>query len=206
MVALICVGLGFLVWPAWKIFMLFNLVAVGAVLVTVGYHRREGVDPISRTDLIRVSATHAGAAGTGVVAVSMLGTVAGALAWPLLLLAAVTSPWTLAFVARRTGAARHPTGTVVALADAPSPDVHTDVGPLPSLVLPSAVDALSDQELCRVWRASFSALQSARTSVARMQMVRLRQASLDELERRNPPALGAWLARDHEPPAGRTST
>ncbi|MGW1339501.1 hypothetical protein ACWCOV_00500 [Kribbella sp. NPDC002412] len=52
---------------------------------------------------------------------------------------------------------------------------------------------LSDDELVLAWRASFPALQSA-TSVQRLRIVAERQEYLDELERRNPRGLAAWLA------------
>jgi hypothetical protein len=54
--------------------------------------------------------------------------------------------------------------------------------------------ALSDDELCRQWRFSFTALADARSAGLRVQVVRARQLYLDEIERRHPLELQAWLA------------
>jgi hypothetical protein len=53
---------------------------------------------------------------------------------------------------------------------------------------------LSDDALCLVWRASFSALERAQSPAERARIVDARRAYLDELERRNPPGVAAWLA------------
>lgn len=54
--------------------------------------------------------------------------------------------------------------------------------------------ALSDDELCRQWRFSFTALADASTPELRAEVVRARQLYLDEIERRHPRELQAWLA------------
>jgi hypothetical protein len=56
----------------------------------------------------------------------------------------------------------------------------------------SAIRALSDEELCWSWRASYTALLAA-PEVARLELVTLRQAYLEDLERRNPRGMRAWL-------------
>ena len=56
-----------------------------------------------------------------------------------------------------------------------------------------AVDALGDSELCRQWRHSYVTLQRANTVAARLRIVARRQTYLDELERRAPQQLDAWL-------------
>jgi hypothetical protein len=53
--------------------------------------------------------------------------------------------------------------------------------------------ALSTAELCRHWQDSFEALGHATTAAARLRIVEARQHCLDELERRDPIALKAWL-------------
>jgi hypothetical protein len=53
--------------------------------------------------------------------------------------------------------------------------------------------ALSDDELCRQWRFSFTALAEARSPDQRAEVVRARQLYLDEIERRHPLELQAWL-------------
>jgi hypothetical protein len=63
------------------------------------------------------------------------------------------------------------------------------------LRLPAAahVGALSDAELCLEWRRSFTVLQAAESALHRARVVDVRQALLDEMERRNPSALRSWL-------------
>jgi hypothetical protein len=53
---------------------------------------------------------------------------------------------------------------------------------------------LSDDALCQAWRASFSALQSARSPAQRLWVVDERRAYLEELESRNARGIAAWLA------------
>ncbi len=57
-----------------------------------------------------------------------------------------------------------------------------------------APDALSDEALCRAWRASFSALQRASSPTQRLRIVDERRAYLDEIERRTAHGMAAWLA------------
>ena len=52
----------------------------------------------------------------------------------------------------------------------------------------------STADLCRQWRESYDALRQARTDVQRLRIVMERQRCLDELDRRDPEGLQAWLA------------
>jgi hypothetical protein len=52
----------------------------------------------------------------------------------------------------------------------------------------------STAELCRQWRESYEALRGARTDNQRLRIVMERQRCLDELGRRDPEGLQAWLA------------
>jgi len=54
--------------------------------------------------------------------------------------------------------------------------------------------ALSTNDLCREWMATYGELAGAPSSAARLRIVMKRQRCLDELERRNPEGLQAWLA------------
>jgi hypothetical protein len=100
-------------------------------------------------------------------------------------LAALTSPVAVRLVWRRTTAA----------ADGPttSPAEHPahQSGALDRPV--TTVAALTDAELCRLWRGTFWELQARRAPDQVLRMVALRQSCLDELERRHPSALHAWL-------------
>jgi hypothetical protein len=56
------------------------------------------------------------------------------------------------------------------------------------------VPAVPDDELCRRWRQSFTALAQASDCRVRLEVVRARQLYLDEIERRHPAELQTWLA------------
>ena len=55
------------------------------------------------------------------------------------------------------------------------------------------LNGLDDQELCRLWRESFWVLRRPASPGTLACLVALRRACLDELERRDAPALHAWL-------------
>ncbi|QNN51868.1 hypothetical protein [Nocardioides mesophilus] len=54
-------------------------------------------------------------------------------------------------------------------------------------------DLVAVEDLCLAWQSSFLALKRCTTPEARLRVVAERQACLDELERRDPEALHAWL-------------
>jgi hypothetical protein len=121
---------------------------------------------------------------TILVSLSSLGTLAG----PLLALAVLTSPWTVRLAIR------------VALRPRPAETSAQQRTLHPQLVRVAlqasdwtgAVRALSDEELCTSWRASYAIMQAAPVADW-VELVTLRQAYLDELERRNPRGMRAWL-------------
>jgi hypothetical protein len=53
---------------------------------------------------------------------------------------------------------------------------------------------LDDQQLCRLWRESFWVLSNPAPPGTALYLVALREACLDEMERRDAGALHAWLA------------
>ncbi|WP_432937016.1 hypothetical protein ACQPXM_24185 [Kribbella sp. CA-253562] len=61
-------------------------------------------------------------------------------------------------------------------------------GPLPD------AGSLDDEALCLAWRRSFVQLEAARSAAERLAVVERRQQYLDELHRRSPQGLAAWLA------------
>jgi hypothetical protein len=63
-----------------------------------------------------------------------------------------------------------------------------------------ALDALTDEQLCRAWRASYAALQRQSSAARAVTAVAERQRYLDELERRNPDGFAAWLASGAQSP------
>lgn len=55
-------------------------------------------------------------------------------------------------------------------------------------------DQMDDGDICLAWCSSYVALQRVRTAESRLRVVQMRAIYLDELERRDPGALGAWMA------------
>ena len=66
----------------------------------------------------------------------------------------------------------------------------------PTLTVPTH---LSDHDLCLAWESSSRALRRCTTTSARLEVVRVRQACLDELERRQPDAVRAWVLAGADP-------
>ncbi|HET6987010.1 MAG TPA: hypothetical protein VFI00_10350 [Kribbella sp.] len=67
------------------------------------------------------------------------------------------------------------------------------VGHIPGRRFRRRKGALTTAELCRQWRDSYDALRHASSAAARLRIVEARQHYLDELERRHPLGLKAWL-------------
>ncbi|MBA2465500.1 MAG: hypothetical protein H0V42_11090 [Nocardioidaceae bacterium] len=196
---LACMGVGLLIWSLSSVVALYTVGAVAAGAATAGYYTRDDKVPMPRGPLMTVTATQAGAGGVGMVAVPVLVTMAGPLALPMLLLAVITSPWAFRWLERQS----LPGGQSAMETSCQQEGQHDEVwettalavveSPAPTFAQPPAVRDLSDQELCQVWRVSFRALHRAHTTASRQRVVSLRQAYLDEFERRNPAALSAWL-------------
>ena len=76
-------------------------------------------------------------------------------------------------------------------------------GPLTPASTLEVPDHLSDEDLCLAWQSSLRALATCRTVEQLLTVVEGREACLDELERRDPLAVQAWLhngARPASPP------
>lgn len=106
------------------------------------------------------------AAWTAVVAIAGFAVLLGVGVAGLVLLLAATSPQLLRWCTRRPQ-------------DTPSANIKTET---------------STGELCRQWQESYDALRRATSPAARLRIVEARQRCLDELERRDPDGLNAWLA------------
>jgi len=59
---------------------------------------------------------------------------------------------------------------------------------------PEELAALDEVSLCLAWRRSFTLLGAASSPAERMAVVRHREQCLDELQRRYPRGLAAWLS------------
>jgi hypothetical protein len=105
------------------------------------------------------------------------------IALALVLLAVVTSPATLSLL--------HGRGPATPSA-APPPIEYLPQAPGP--VGASPIADMDTHELCHEWRRTYLALQAARFPSASLRIVSRRQLLLDEIERRNPAAMSAWLA------------
>ncbi len=66
--------------------------------------------------------------------------------------------------------------------------------PVPPPSASVVVADLDDHELCALWRRTFWELQDHRTPDELHRMIAVRRECLDELERRNPAAMRAWLS------------
>ncbi|WP_328615222.1 hypothetical protein OHS18_47230 [Amycolatopsis sp. NBC_00355] len=64
----------------------------------------------------------------------------------------------------------------------------------PAELTPAAVPGLDVAELCQAWQYSYAQLQCLGDSDTREQLVLVRRACLDELERRDPAGFRRWLA------------
>lgn len=118
----------------------------------------------------------------GVLAMAAYVVLLGRAALLLVLLAAVTSPPAQGWWRRRFASPRPAVRPVSAVVTAEEPD-------------PSPAD-MSTAQLLAVWRRSCWDLKGATTARARAQVVARRQDCLDELERRHPEAVQAWLTAD----------
>jgi hypothetical protein len=135
--------------------------------------------------------------GVGAIAVAGAVAAVGGLAVPLVVLALLTSPPACRRLgkalasgrrARRDGPPVRATG-----AAAPGASGGPVTPPMSAESFASLVAALDDGELAQAWVRSWWALGRADDLGTRMQLVQLRQAYLDEMERRVPRHFRQWI-------------
>lgn len=180
--------------------------AVGSVLVgTTGssLHRitrnRARLDRRAWSVAWRVAAT---SVAVGIAAVGWVAAV-GLPALAVVVLIAVTSPPAVQWLVSRNAARA---GGPEEIADEPrppasvggsvavDPDEPDRVSLIRQLRAEESPDAMSDDELCRAWQASFTLLQRA-GSPADLSLVAARRAGyLDEIQRRDPDGFQRWMA------------
>jgi len=139
----------------------------------------------------RVIANYALVVGAAVGAVIGFAVLLGAGVFLLVIVVLASSPWAVSayggwLLSVPTPSAAQVDTIARALGDA-SPEYLTFQ---PSL----DVDALTDEELCQGWRASYTVLQHQSSATQMAATVAQRQSYLDELERRDPRGFAAWLA------------
>jgi hypothetical protein len=212
------VGLSFLAWSPADVATVFvtATLCVGVLLVLATTPADDGQLLVLAWARLFQRAMLAGGA---VVAIGAVIAVLPYLALPLLGLAVVSSPWSADRIRtwrRRASAGAGPAGQVDAWPGQPGATETTTlraVAPLPTTedhglgsaqwseptgcrldVDETMVRQLSDRELCLEWRRSFVTLQAARSAGHLLRVVTQRQIYLDEMERRSPTALAAWLS------------
>lgn len=162
-----------------------------------GDHDVSGVPPgpvAAHRRGVRSGLVWAGGAAAAVPVVAGLVVLAGPATGPLLLLAGFAAlPWVWARLRRRRERRalehrEHPPAAPVEANPAP--------GPRP---LVRVLASLSTPALCAEWQRSFGVLTGATDQAGRDDVAELRRRYLDELERRDPTALGRWLAADARP-------
>jgi hypothetical protein len=128
-----------------------------------------------------------------------VGTVSEALLLWLLLLAGASSPLALDRVRRAMSRVSGPAGSDMTHLGGR----HLEGGHLEARgTTQEALVRLTSSQLCQVWRSSHRHLQAAASPVETIACVQLRQMLLDELERRHPEAVAAWLTLDADAAAG----
>ncbi|MFN8193827.1 MAG: hypothetical protein U0R80_06025 [Nocardioidaceae bacterium] len=109
----------------------------------------------------------------------------GPAAWWLVALAVLTSPTAARLLRDRVRPA---------LRGEPAVE-EIPAGPTPAwLVRTDGVEEMSTTDLVLAWRASLWQLRSCRSAPELAHLVRVRQAYLDELERRDPAGIAAWIS------------
>jgi hypothetical protein len=132
----------------------------------------------------------------GILTVWSLGRVAPALALLVVLTAGVSSPAVVrrAIRSARRSAAGTPDGDALGPPSAaPRPQDEDADSRLTQPEALGPLKGLDDWQLCRLWRESFWTLSEPAPPATLLRLVALREACLDELERRDAAALHAWL-------------
>ncbi|HET7329119.1 MAG TPA: hypothetical protein VFJ14_17750 [Nocardioidaceae bacterium] len=176
------VGTGLaLIWTVTATLILFSGAAAAGGAATVKVCRDRAEAGRAWQDAVPVVSVNALLTGSISVATVGLGALLGPWALLIVALAAGTSPYAVRRGGRclRAHLGRQP---------------RTDTEPSPAPETPIEMRPLSDAELCLTWRTSFTTLQRAASSTQRLRVVEIRQGCLDELERRHPDRLVAWLA------------
>jgi hypothetical protein len=110
----------------------------------------------------------------------------------VVLILAATSPAVTSLVQARRKAQRDPPVAQPGSATPRDPATSLADGPVP--VPARELRSLDDEALCLAWRRSFRLLEASRSAAERLSVVEQRQQYLDELHRRSPQGLAAWLA------------
>jgi hypothetical protein len=195
LVAAFGVGLSWLLWPLLAVPVLWMTSTVFVLLYLLLHANTAPAGKWSLSDVHwRSLVTRSAVLGAAFVGVCAFAVVGPGIALSLLMAAASTSPVAVSWI-RRTVIARD-----ADQATPPTVALPTS-GKYPNTFLskcqtfdPAAIRGLSSDELCHTWRRTFVLLHQQTKTAAALAVVELRQACLDEMERRNPAGTRAWLA------------
>lgn len=188
--AMVAAVIGWRAVPPGTAVAMFVVGAICCAVATHAYLDWKGTSPPDVRDAVGKIALN-GALGGGVaVATTAVASAIGGVVVPLVLVATLSSPWFIRTVRDRIKRLNENSRPAPESVTPPPGDRWVRVSMLP----PAAIEILSDHQLCKAWCASFAALDNATTMAARLELVALRQGYLDELERRHPSGLEAWLA------------
>jgi hypothetical protein len=175
------VGYSFLLWSPQDVSTALVVVMFVAVILLVLGAPPDQPDPV-HWGTPGVVALHVAAGMVTAIAVMALLHGIGVL---IVAVVAATSPWARSkWVRRDTSTA----DDALRRDDVAPPEVWLRAETV------SSVRRLTDRELCEAFRRTYPVLLSAPTPAVKAQIVALRQLYLDDLERRDPTALAAWLA------------
>lgn len=174
----------FTVHPDVLVSAAFAAAVTGGGLTAMVADRSATATPRSSLPTATLNAATAGAALIGIVGLIAL---SGAAAVPLVLVLTVTARPVSRRLRRWPPVAQLLSPRPAALCD---PDEASAPSSLPA---PPSCEELSDDALCRGWRTSFAELQNARSVTDRLQLARIRQQYLDEIERRDPQGFTKWF-------------
>jgi hypothetical protein len=162
------------------------VVATATAVLTSSVWGADGRSALPKIVRVTVASGLMTPAAVGLIGVFKL---AGVL---IVLILAVTTP---ALVSRVKARRRTTEDPPVARPESATPRVSsTSPGNGPAVEPARELDALDDEALCWAWRRSFRLLEAARSAAERLSLVEERQRYLDELNRRSPEGLAAWLA------------
>lgn len=209
-VTLLGLLLSYLVLSSATVIVVFGFAVAAAVVITVIYDQVKPGWQAPRISRGRTCCIHCGVAGVVALAVTAAGTLSGALLMFALLAASGSSPWALRLL---LGKGPSPWATAAPGSAFSVVNVSTDPlsGPLTDLclvvppgtsadsALSSSLQTMPDAELCEAWQMSFSALSDTNSAEVQVRIVELRQAYLDEMDRRHPAGLAAWLTSGARP-------
>ncbi len=182
-----------LLWGPAIVLVVWAVAALFASLILVGLSTSPGhASPAADLRKGRLVG-HSALIGAGAVAIIATADITPVLALVLILVAGASSPW--ASGRFRTWLAPNAAPTARADDTGPlAPDGPSGRAPLPVMHNQTSVQQLSDDELCHEWRKSFLILKGAHFQGEFARVVAVRRLLLDEMERRNPSALNAWLS------------